>query len=141
VYGYWESARRLIPKAILAALHNLPFDITSPGYRRDLIFIEDVIDACRKSEYADLSDAEILNIGSGIQYSNEQVVALVEQITGTRLEIHTGVYSPSPSDSAYSVANIDKARSLLDWSPQYSLAEGLKKTIEWFKQHPELYPA
>jgi nucleoside-diphosphate-sugar epimerase len=43
--------------------------------------------------------------------------------------------SPRPGDVRHSLAEIGKARKLLNYDPQVNVATGIKKSIEWFSHH------
>jgi nucleoside-diphosphate-sugar epimerase len=139
VYGYWESPTRLIPTAIMAALRNQEIALTPPGYHRDLIFIEDVLDACLRALQAEGVAGEIINVGSGQQWSNEQVVEMVQTISGQKVSVRVGEYPARASDATYWVSDKRKAKRSLGWEPRHTLHEGLKKTIAWFRLHQKAY--
>jgi nucleoside-diphosphate-sugar epimerase len=138
VYGYWEKGR-LVPTAILSAARGEPMVLTTPGFRRDLIFIEDVIEACLRAVERDGAVGEIVNIGSGRQWTNEEVVDTVQALCGTRVPVRVGAYPASCSDTGHWVADIGKASDLLGWEPRHGLRQGLEKTIGWFRLNAELY--
>lgn len=138
VYGYWERGR-LIPTAILAALRGRPLSLTSPGYRRDLVFVEDVVEACVDAVERDSAVGEIVNVGSGEQWSNEEVVDTVQALCGVRVPVRVGAHPASCSDTDHWVADIRKAKELLGWKPRHTLRQGLKRTIAWFRLNAELY--
>lgn len=139
VYGYWEAPTRLVPTAILAILRNQEISLTSPGYRRDLIFVEDVVEACLLAVQADNAACEIINIGTGQQWANEKVVEMVEAIGGRKARVRVGEYPPRPSDTHHWVADIRKAKRLLGWEPRHTLRSGLEKTVSWFRLHLDAY--
>jgi nucleoside-diphosphate-sugar epimerase len=138
VYGYWERGR-LVPTAILSALRSQPIALTSPGYRRDLVFVEDVVEACVRVVDRDSAVGEIVNIASGKQWSNEEVVDTVQALCGTQVPVRVGAYPASCSDTDHWVADISKARELLGWEPRHALRQGLEKTIAWFRLNAGLY--
>lgn len=137
-YGPWEPYR-FIPKVLWSALYDKEIFLTDLGYRHDFIFVEDIVNACLQTLSKELSPGEIINIGSGEQWKNEEVIALVEEITAKKLKVEIGKYPNSPSDTKYWVADIQKAKKLLSWSPQYSLKKGLEKTLKWIQQNEEFY--
>jgi nucleoside-diphosphate-sugar epimerase len=139
VYGYWESPKRLIPTAVMAALRGEEMALTAPGYRRDWVFIEDVVEACLLALQAEGVAGEVINVGSGQQWSNEEVVAMVQAVSGRRIGVRIGEYPARPSDTANWVADIRKAERLLGWQPRHSLRSGLEKTLSWFRHHQEAY--
>lgn len=137
VYGYWEQPTRLIPTAILALLQQKEMFL-SPYYCRDLIFIDDLIEAlflCLGKK----NGGEIINIGSGKQWSNQQVVEMIENVFGQKLKVKISDFHKRPSDTKHWLANIDKSKELLGWQPTHTLEEGLRKTINWFRQNIDLY--
>lgn len=139
VYGYWEPPTRLIPTAIMAAFRNQEIALTAPGYRRDLIFVEDVVEACLLAVEAQKAIGEIINVGSGEQWSNEQVVEMVQVVSSRRFGVRVGEYPARPSDTTHWVADNRKGQELLGWRPRHTLRSGLEKTIAWFRLHREAY--
>lgn len=139
VYGYWEAPNRLIPTALMAARSGASVPLTAPGYRRDLVFMEDVIEATLLSTVIDGACGEIINVGSGRQYGNGEIVAAAGAATGRRIPVIRGAYAAHESDTGHWLADISKARSLLGWQPRHTLAEGLAKTADWLEEHCHLY--
>jgi nucleoside-diphosphate-sugar epimerase len=139
VYGPWEPAANLIPTAIVAALRGREIALTPVGYRRDLVFVDDVVDACLRAAETDAAFGEVTNIGSGRQWSNEEVVELVGAITGQNVRSRAGAYPLRPSDTAHWVADITKARRLLGWEPRHDLRRGLEKTVAWLSPRLDFY--
>jgi UDP-glucose 4-epimerase len=140
-YGCWEALTRLVPTAIWAAINRRSMRMTAPGFVRDLVFIDDVVNACLRAALTDLAPGEIINVGSGTQSSNEEVIATIEELCGREIRIEKEPYPPSPSDTAHCVADIRRTKELLDWEPRHTLRGGLKKTIHWMRRHRSLYDA
>ncbi len=137
VYGPWEGPHRFIPTLLRAALTGEEVRLTTPGFRHDFVFVEDVVSACLLAAEAELSSGEVCNIGSGHQWTNEEVVALVERIVDRPLWVQVGGYPPQPPDTHFWQADIGKARTVLGWTPAHSLEEGLRKTLVWLQKHHE----
>jgi nucleoside-diphosphate-sugar epimerase len=135
VYGYWESPARLIPASIMAALNNREIALTRSGYRRDWVFVEDVVQACVLAAGAANPAGEIINIGCGEQWSNEEIVTTIESIVGQPLRVRVGAYPARPWDRDCWVADNQKAKQWLGWEPRHSLRSGLEKTVSWFRLH------
>jgi nucleoside-diphosphate-sugar epimerase len=133
VFGPWEPRRRLVPSVICAALEREELRLTAPGYRRDFVYVDDFAEAVLLALEAgpDL-DGEIVNVGSGRQTANEEVVAEVERLVGRELAVRPGAYPAQPPDTGFWVADVSKAERTLGWTPRHSLADGLAATIEWF---------
>ena len=132
VYGCWESPSRLIPTVIRAALGGSEIALTAPGVRHDFVFVEDVVDAMLLAATAGGADGEVINIGSGQQWSNEDVVDTVQRLTGRAVRVRLGEYPAKIADTNYWLADIRKAASMLSWRPRHDLTSGLQQTVEWF---------
>lgn len=78
-------------------------------------------------------NGEIINLGSGEETTILFIAKLITstlQFADDRLVI-SGKFRPG--DIRYARANISKAKSLLNWTPQVSLSEGIQKLVEWSK--------
>jgi len=63
----------------------------------------------------------------------KEIVTLIRDLIDPRLEIGFGEISYSRHQVMHLEADISKLRSATGWSPQISLEEGLRRTVEWFK--------
>jgi nucleoside-diphosphate-sugar epimerase len=134
VYGPGETPNRLIPTVVRAAFDGQELLLTKPGYCRDYVFIDDVVAACLACLGRDLPPGEIINIGSGRQTANEQIVRTIQAVTGRRIRVRVGVHPARPWDKKSWQADIDRARHLLDWQPEYSLERGIARTVAAVRQ-------
>ena len=139
VYGPWEGAARLVPSVMMAALDEQSVRLTRPGLRHDWIYVGDVVDACVHAVSAGGIDGEILNIGTGIETTNEDVVRLVEELHGAPVGREGAAFPERPWDVGSWVADTSKAERLLGWRASTPLCEGLARTLTWFTQHLDLY--
>ena len=137
-YGYFEEKGRLMPNIVTAGLRGEKFTAPSPSPTRDFVFIEDVINAYTKA-IANINGIKghILNIASGKQYSIAEVVDVVEKILGRKLEVEYGSIEVKQHEPKMWVADISKAKKLLNWSPINSLEDGLRKYIVWVRKNQE----
>lgn len=140
VFGSWESATRIVPTLMLSLLRGGEMRLAPGDYRRDFIFIEDVIEACLRTATAAGVEGEIINAGSGQQWSNEELIAIAEEVTGIKLKRSSQAFENRPPDVRNWVADIRNAERLLGWMPRHDLRAGLLKTFEWFRDHQHLYP-
>jgi nucleoside-diphosphate-sugar epimerase len=135
VYGPWEAPSRLIPTAILAAFEQRELPLTSPGYRRDLVYVADVVEALLLAATRDIAPGEIVNVGTGQEWTNEEVVRTIERVSGRPIHARVGDYRPRLSDSAHWVADVTKAARLLGWKAERTLDVGIEDTISWWAAH------
>jgi nucleoside-diphosphate-sugar epimerase len=96
---------------------------------RDFTYVDDVargtIAALRPLGY------EIVNLGGEHPAEVRELVATVERALGRKAEVR---HEPAhPADVPRTAACIDKARRLLGWEPQVSLAEGVARAAAWYE--------
>ncbi|MDZ7315004.1 MAG: SDR family oxidoreductase [candidate division KSB1 bacterium] len=99
------------------------------GQTRDFVYIDDVVAA----NIAALTDAdgEILNIGTGIETSVNELYDLLMRLCDSKI---AAKYGPAKAgEQRRSVLDVRRAAEVLGWRPRVSLEEGLARTIEFFR--------
>ena len=140
VYGPYEEPTRLIPTLIRCCLASEPLTLVQPDTARDLVFVDDVVDAYRRTDELGRLSGEIINIGTGVQSTVEQVVDLILQHTGARVACHWGAMPARIWDAKTWVADCTKSARLLRWRPRTSLADGLARTVSWQRGYESASP-
>jgi len=129
VYGPDDHPTRLVPVVLSAARTGATVPLPASLSRRDWVWVGDVVDACvRAAEDAGLPPGVVLNIGTGVQTSTEELVALAERVTGCPIATAPGAHPGRDWDTADWVADPSAARALLGWQPTVDLADGLART-------------
>lgn len=139
VYGPYENKDRLVPQLILRGMKNkYPRSLVNPGVSRDFIYIDDVVKAYLLA--AQSEKVGIYNVGTGVSIRMEEAVWAAEMVIGidTCDSPKWGSMPDRDWDTDIWVANNRKIRTELGWRPEYSFEEGLKKTLEWFKNNNEI---
>ena len=108
---------------------------------RDFTYVEDTVRGLIDVAKWQHSVGEVVNIGSGKEISIGDLSRLILSLTGNELETVKDKKRVRPENSEVDrlVCDNTKARKLLDWEPRVSFKEGLKDTIEWFKEHAHQY--
>jgi nucleoside-diphosphate-sugar epimerase len=130
VYGPGEAPHRLVPTAVSAALRGEPIRLTRPGIARDFVYVEDVVDALVRAAAAPGVVGEIVNAGTGVQTTNEELVARLGALLGRELDVRPGEFEARPWDTGTWVADTAKAERLLGFTARHSLDAGLAKTVD-----------
>ena len=98
---------------------------------RDYVFVRDVVNANLKA--LDYEESNYFNIGTGLETTVNELFHELNHLTNANVkEVHRAA---QPGEQMRSVLNIEKAKKILNWTPQISLNEGLAKTVEYFKQY------
>ena len=136
VYGPYQDPNSeysaVIPIFIKKALANKPITIFGDGTTsRDFTFIEDVIQANLRAAISTKSDGHVVNVAYGdrftlTQLANKIIEELASKSTIEYLDFRKG-------DVLHSLADLSTTKELIDYDPQFSLSEGLSKTISFYK--------
>jgi len=133
VYGPWEQSKRLVPTTCRALIQGFPLKLTPPELMHDWIYVEDVIDACLMAAKHDLPCGDIINVGSGEQHSNEDVVQILCEVAQRDIAFEQGTYDPRAFDTNHWVADICHANQAMGWQPRFSLRAGLSATFQFWE--------
>ncbi|ORB00542.1 UDP-glucose 4-epimerase [Mycolicibacter minnesotensis] len=115
-----------------ALLEGRPTKVFGDGSNtRDYVFVEDVVDAFVRAS-GEAGDGQRFNIGTGVETSDRQLHSAVAAAVGgpDDPEFHP----PRLGDLLRSCLDIERARRVLGWSPQVALADGVTRTVEYFRQ-------
>ncbi len=140
VYGPFEQKDRFIPTIINSILNQNTIRITPGLIKRDFIFVEDVLDAYIKCvKNSNKLRGEILNIGTGKEYSNDDLVQNLFNIANKKVKVEKGEFPERSWDNNHWFADISKAKKILNWNPKFSINQGLSETYRWFIQNQKMY--
>lgn len=137
----------IIPVAIAAAMKGLPFSVFGRDYKtldgtcvRDYIHVSDLASAHLKAaEHIAKSDTSLtVNLGVGKGYSNIEILAAVEKVSGKKLTIENKERRPGDPDAIF--ADNTKAKTTLGWEPKYTTPEAIIETAwKWHESHKNGY--
>jgi CDP-glucose 4,6-dehydratase len=142
IYGGGDlNFSRLIPEAVSAALDGRPPVLRSDGSpERDFLYVEDAVSA-----YLTIADGlrrdevrgEAFNAGGGSPHPVRDVVEIVARLAGTGVEPDIRGEGNPEGEIDRQWVDPRKIRDMLGWEPAVGLEEGLRRTIEWYREHPE----
>lgn len=128
-----EDDGRVVSNFILQALKNKPLTIYGDGSQtRSFCYIDDLVDGLMKSMFGDNLKGEVINIGNPNETTIVEFARIIKDLINSNLDIlHEDLPEDDPKQRK---PDISKAKKLLQWEPKIGLEEGLKKTIEFFRQ-------
>jgi len=126
---------RAIPAFITQALKNEDVTVFGDGSQtRSVCYVEDEIEGIYRLLMSDITTP--INIGNPDEISMLDLAKEIIELTNSKSKI---VFMDLPEDDPkVRQPDITKARNILKWEPRYNRLEGLKKTIEYFKQKLEI---
>ena len=131
-YGPRENETHAIISLIYKALEKMdPFEIWGDGKQeRDFTYVEDIVSGSILAGEK-ISDMTPINLGTGQRYPIIDVVKMICSVLNwepTEFKFDT----TKPTGALSRALDNSRAKELLGWKPQFSLKEGLEKTIKWY---------
>lgn len=127
---------RVVSNFIVQALAGRPLTVYGDGTQtRSFCYVDDLLEAMmRLMEYSGTDSHLPVNAGSNDERSMNEIVVEIGRILGHRLEVQ---FRARPGDDPERRRpDCTRASALLQWQPQISLVEGLRRTVEYFRSHP-----
>jgi len=134
VIGPRERPEKMYTKLISLGLKGKPFPLFegSDKHLRSFTYVEDIVDGIVSViGREDIVNGEAINLGTEVEHTTKEGIEAVEHVLGTSIELN--IIPKRPGDQSRTKANIDKARRLLNYNPQTSLLDAVKKQVEWYK--------
>ena len=126
-----QSGQGVVPAFLYRAITHQTLEVWGDGSNvRDFLYIADVIESIKCACYCDDSHF-IFNIGSGQGTSINQLISLIQDVTGLELNVD---YKPSRLfDVPTNVLSIDKANQFLNWSPLVCSKDGITRFYKYLR--------
>jgi nucleoside-diphosphate-sugar epimerase len=132
VYGPRQRPDMAFHKFFQAAIAGKPIGIYGDGKQtRDFTFISDAVAANLAAAVVPEAVGEVFNIGGGSRVVLLDVLDTMEKVIGKPIKrSHQGL---ARGDARHTAADVTKARTILGYNPQVSLAEGLAQEWQWIQ--------
>jgi UDP-glucuronate decarboxylase len=127
-----ENDGRVVSNFIVQALRGDDLTVYGDGSQtRSFCYVSDLVDGIIRLMNAEADDIHLpVNLGNPGEFTMNELANEVAKATGKDIEIK---YLPLPQDDPKQrKPNIERAKKLLNWEPKVPLAEGLKKTVNYF---------
>jgi len=126
---------RAIPAFVTQALRGEPITVAGDGSQtRSVCYVDDLVDGILRLLRSDLAGP--VNIGNPDEKSVLEIAELIRDLVGSSSPI---TYIERPTDDpTVRQPDITVAREQLGWEPKVAIADGLQRTITWFRDHPEV---
>ncbi|MEO5797931.1 MAG: SDR family NAD(P)-dependent oxidoreductase [Gemmatimonadales bacterium] len=133
VYGPGQSRDFLIPALVTTLLRGRRFPMTGGQQHRDLIHVDDLIDAVLAAMRHPEVRGAVINISAAQEWKIVDVARQIARLVDAEALLDIGALAQRPGDLTHLVARNDLAAELLGWYPRVTLEAGLQQTVEWYK--------
>ena len=125
----------VIPKFISCLLRKESPPVYGDGKQsRDFTYVDNVVEGTLAASQAPGVNGEVFNIALGEEHTVLDLLDALNKIM--QLSIPPAFKPPRPGDVRRTLADPSKAMRLLGWNGTVPFAEGLRRTVEWFRAHP-----
>lgn len=132
VYGRYDDSNRVVPTWIRLALNDEPMTIYGPQKRLDFTYLDDVVRGVLKAvESFDQVRGNAVNIAYGRAENLLSVAESIRDMLGSESEFV--IKEKRPGELWNYQADLTKAKSLLDFSPEVDIQEGLERAVSWYR--------
>ncbi len=100
---------------------------------RDFTYIANVVDANLRAAETTRGVGQVINIANGQRTTLNELLEKLKELTG-QTEMQAEYLETRVGDVRHSLADITRAREMLSYEPHVSLEEGLRKTLDWWRQ-------
>jgi nucleoside-diphosphate-sugar epimerase len=117
-----------------------PFEVWGGEQRRDMVFVDDAVEAFLAAAVTPATQGRALNVGGDAPYSlTEIAAAMIAANGGGRYESKEFPPERKRIDIGDFVTDDRQFRALADWAPRVALAEGLKRSLDYYRQYLDAY--
>lgn len=144
IYGGGDlNFSRLVPEAVSALLEGRPPRLRSDGSpERDLLYVDDAVAAYLAIEHAvgagGPAAGEAFNAGGERPHSVAAILETIAEVSGTGIAPEFNGAGSPPGEIDRQFVDSTKLRELTGWRPEVDLRDGLARTLDWYRQHPEV---
>ena len=127
--------RNVIPNFIYWSMKSYALPITGSGkMTRDFTYVGDIVDALLRAGYNDKAIGQEMNIASEKETEILDLADMINNLTSNKAP-HMFTDRRKWDTKSRLLASIDRAGDILGYKPQIEFEEGLKITIQWFKEN------
>ena len=140
-YGPRQSARGVIPSIVSQAMFGSEVRLGNLQPVRDMTYVSDTVAAFMAIATCDAAIGDVVNVGSGSGISIADLARTILALLGKQLPVVVDEERVRPHSSEVHelVCDSRKAARLFGWSPTVKLEDGLARTIEFVRAHPDLF--
>lgn len=135
LYGPYEDASRLIPTLCEHILRGDLPPFVNPDISRDFVYVDDAVEAflTAAARIDQCRVGESYNVGTGVKVTIRELAELVRELFGVRAQPQLSSMPSRAWDHADWYANPARINEDFGWQAKTSLAEGLEKTLQWWR--------
>jgi dTDP-glucose 4,6-dehydratase len=134
-FGPYQSSKAIIPELITNCLLGRPIRTTKGEQTREFNYVEDLVQGLLLAARHPTPVEGPINLAAAEEVRIGALVQTIHTLTESKSPLEIGALPYRPTEIWRMFADNSRARTILGWQPQVSLAEGLKRTVAWFREY------
>ncbi|MBL7043930.1 MAG: NAD(P)-dependent oxidoreductase [Pirellulaceae bacterium] len=139
-YGPGDHADRMIPNLITNLLAGRCPPLTAGEQRWDYMHVEDAAAAIRNVIFQSIAEG-VFNLGSGATRTIRKICEYIRDLINPSLPLVFGEVPYQTNQVMHLQADIRRLAEVTEWAPQIPLDEGLRQTVQWYRDKGALFAA
>lgn len=129
-YGPKDDENKIIPYLIIKTLKKEEVNINNPNNRLDIVHVQDIINAYIKvkENILNFNNYEVFNIAHDKSYSINEIYSSIKYNMNLEKKLNIN------EDAISTFSDTTKVKNMLNWEPKLGIDEGIKNTIEYYKE-------
>ena len=127
-----RDLNKLIPYVILSLLRGQTPRLSSGTRPMDWIYVDDVVDGMIATAQSRTVDGQTIGLGTGIAHTAHDAATKIVTLMAPGATLAAGAMPDRPMEKAR-LGNVAETRAKIDWQPAISFDEGLRRTVEWYR--------
>ena len=132
-YGRKGNVHFFTERVITQMLTQNDVYLGDPEAVRDWLYVDDHVEGYIKALGNQKAIGESIQLCTGKGYTTKETAEMIANLTNFKGQIHWNATQKRPLDAKVLIGDNSKAKELIDWEPKVYLEEGLKKTIQYYK--------
>jgi len=125
---------RVVPNFVCRAIANEPLPIYGDGAKtRSYCYVDDLVRGIIQVQFSEGTNGQVFNLGNPAEFTLDELAAVVIRLTASSSKVE--YLPPREDDPTRRRPDISRIQAQLGWEPKVPLEEGLRKTIDWFREN------
>jgi dTDP-glucose 4,6-dehydratase len=131
----------VIPAIISQALTKSAIHLGNLTTRRDFTYVSDTVRGFLRAAETEKVEGQVFHLGTGQEITIGDLAQKIIRMVGRPVELTLDPerLRPDPSEVMRLISDPSRATECLGWEPEVALEDGLEHTVDWVRQHLDLY--
>jgi len=134
-FGPYQSSKAVIPEMIINCLKGVPIRTTLGEQTREFNYVTDLCEGFLAAAAYEGDEEGPINLATGVEIPIHELVRKIAKLTDTKSSIEIGALPYRPTEIWRMYADASRAKKILGWTPKVTFDDGLKKTVDWFREY------